>query len=234
MEANEKACPYCAEVIKAQAIVCRFCNRDLLSSSVTEDAPQKSVADQISELINTAPSIKENHDDPDSLTGAAWHGKWATVKKLIAEGADVNKPNSAGHTALDLARARRDKELVRLLLTPAKSTNADNQKFSQAPLAGKPLGVRPAQASTNRVPCPSCSELVNPSATLCPFCNQAIFSKDKGVNAIAKVVIYVVTFLVLFYAISAFTRHEADKEYNRITRDAQEQTEEILRNLRNR
>ncbi|MCX7257059.1 MAG: zinc ribbon domain-containing protein [Polaromonas sp.] len=230
MKTNEKACPYCAEVIKAQAIVCRFCNRDLPSSSMMEVAPQQPTADQISELIDTAPSIKENHDDPDSLTGAAWQGKWATVKTLIANGADVSKPNSAGHTALDLARARRDKELVRLLLTPAKPTNADNQKFSQTPLTGQPLGVSPAQAPANRVPCPSCGELVTPSATLCPFCKQAIFSKDKGMNAIAKVVAYVVTFLVLFYAISAFTRHEADKAYKRITGDAQEQTEEMLRN----
>jgi len=31
-----KKCPYCAEAIKAEAIVCRFCNRDLNNLEVTE------------------------------------------------------------------------------------------------------------------------------------------------------------------------------------------------------
>lgn len=35
-----KKCPYCAETIKAEALVCRFCGRDLAESEQTE-APQK-------------------------------------------------------------------------------------------------------------------------------------------------------------------------------------------------
>ncbi len=84
-------------------------------------------------------------------------------------------------------------------------------------------------ADNNRVPCPSCSELVIPSATLCPFCKQAILSKNKGTNAIANIVMSIVIFLVLFYALSAFTRHEADKEYKRISQDAEQETARIIR-----
>lgn len=33
LQADEKACPFCAETIKKAAIVCRFCNRDLATEA---------------------------------------------------------------------------------------------------------------------------------------------------------------------------------------------------------
>lgn len=91
-----------------------------------------------------------------------------------------------------------------------------------------------ADANENRVPCPSCSELVNPSATVCPFCKQPILSRNKGTNAVANIVLSIIIFLVLFYALSAFTRNEADKEYKRITEQAERDTARIMRDIQNR
>lgn len=39
VQSAEKKCPYCAEYIKQEATVCRFCGRDVVSGSVAQSAP---------------------------------------------------------------------------------------------------------------------------------------------------------------------------------------------------
>lgn len=92
--ADTQKCPFCAELVKAEAKVCKHCGRDLPAAS-------RKAADV--------------HGGPDSLHGAAWSGNLAMVSLLIRQGVDVNRRNAEGRTALELARARGDKQIVHLL-----------------------------------------------------------------------------------------------------------------------
>ena len=98
------------------------------------------------------------------------------------------------------------------------------------------------QVTLNRVPCPSCSEPILKDATVCPYCKQAIFSHDKGNNAVIAVVVTVVLFFVIYYALTAFAEGEASRKYEKfstdaahemekINKDAQEQTDKMMRDL---
>lgn len=124
-----KECPYCAEIVKAKAVVCKHCGRDL-PQVVLRTEPLTEA--EVDELIKSAPQIKVNQDPPGSLTGAVWQGDWAMVRDLILKGEDVTIPNSNGHTALDLARARGDREMIRLLLSPEAINNSPAMKEHQA------------------------------------------------------------------------------------------------------
>lgn len=79
-----------------------------------------------------------------------------------------------------------------------------------------------------------CGELIMPTATICPYCKQAVFSRDKRTNAVAGIVVSIVLFFVIYYALNAFTHYEADKEYERISRDAERETGRLMRDAQNK
>jgi len=86
-EANRK-CPFCAEVIKAEAVVCRFCGHNLPVSEPTD-----------AELLR-----------------AAFNGNVEAVKSCLDRGADVNARNNNGATSLFLAAVQNRPQLAQLLL----------------------------------------------------------------------------------------------------------------------
>ncbi len=52
--ANTKQCPFCAEVIKRDAIICRFCNRELNQNiEIPDDAPAEKKEDRAGEKLVT-------------------------------------------------------------------------------------------------------------------------------------------------------------------------------------
>ena len=85
-----KKCPYCSELIKSDALICKHCGRD-------------------------QPKVEIAPEPEYTLANAAWDGNYATVEKMLVAGADVNQPNAQGQTPYQLAEIRGDKLTMGLL-----------------------------------------------------------------------------------------------------------------------
>ncbi len=66
VEHSTRKCPFCAEEIKAEAVVCRFCNRDV----PLEDVPSPEIVKKITEL--SPEKLAELRKNPEQL--AAHYG----------------------------------------------------------------------------------------------------------------------------------------------------------------
>lgn len=84
---------------------------------------------------------------------------------------------------------------------------------------------------SERVPCPYCAEQIMRAATICPFCKNPVFSQNKGQNALTRIVISAVLFVIFYFIISAFVKHQAETEYDRIMDKATRDTQKLMREI---
>jgi len=97
-----RACPHCAEEIKAEAKVCRFCGRDVPPIG--------------SERENAAKTKKSTLRDIDqALIEASAEGNIEKCRELLSLGANPNVSENRGFTAKKFAQARGHKEVFELL-----------------------------------------------------------------------------------------------------------------------
>lgn len=67
-----------------------------------------------------------------------------------------------------------------------------------------------------RVPCPTCSELILPNASVCHFCKRPVISKKKGKNAALSLIYSVIIFFALYYCLNEFIWSQAKSDMRRI------------------
>ncbi len=77
--------------------------------------------------------------------------------------------------------------------------------------------------------CPYCKEEVKLGAQVCPHCKRTIFHKNPGANALVGVLLFIISFVILYFAINAFAKYQAAKDYEQAKAEAQKQYDELLK-----
>ncbi len=126
----KRQCPFCAEFVKSEAILCRYCRSELptliINSEITTEiekldyelleaaraGDQKKFVELVEE--GAAVNCQDEHGETPLLK-AAQGGHADIVRLLIKYGADPRIRNEQGYTAEDCARARNYRDALQAL-----------------------------------------------------------------------------------------------------------------------
>ncbi|MFZ2309032.1 MAG: hypothetical protein WAW34_17000 [Rhodoferax sp.] len=125
-DAGERKCPFCAEVVKREAVICRFCQRDLPPAAAVSQSTETPIG-----LATASPILSEGdqttidelrRQEAAKAQDAAYQ---ASIQAALADqsGVALNSFGSDGRTPLMSAIHRNDLDSVRRLLSAGAKTN---------------------------------------------------------------------------------------------------------------
>jgi len=117
---EHRKCPFCAEVIKAEAVVCRFCGRDLplppASDSELLQAALRGDLHAVTMSLDRRANINaQNTHGATALFMAAVQNRPDLAALLLEHGADPTIRNNAGRTPKDAAAEQGSSGVLALL-----------------------------------------------------------------------------------------------------------------------
>lgn len=115
--ASSRKCPFCAEVVKAEAKICRYCNNKLPAIKKSTRNHKVRLNNEDLQLDDELSATHKANWSPqlESLETAVIKGDVSKISLLVSQGIDVHIPNEDGISPIQMAHYYENQEIIDIL-----------------------------------------------------------------------------------------------------------------------